>query len=47
MVCIGLCTHLGCIPGYNPDDKSFLCACHSGMYDATALVTKAATTMRA
>ncbi len=41
MVCIGLCTHLGCIPGYNPDSKDFLCACHGGMYDATALVTKA------
>ena len=41
MVCIGLCTHLGCIPGYNPDEQGFLCACHGGMYDATALVTKA------
>jgi len=41
MVCIGLCTHLGCIPGYNPDEESFLCACHGGMYDFTAEVTKA------
>jgi len=41
MVAIGLCTHLGCIPGYRPDTKDFLCACHGGMYDATALVTKA------
>jgi len=41
LVCIGLCTHLGCIPGYNPADKSFLCACHGGMYDSTADVTKA------
>ncbi len=41
MICVGLCTHLGCIPGYNPEEKSFLCACHGGMYDATALVTKA------
>jgi len=41
MVCVGLCTHLGCIPGYRPDTKDFLCACHGGMYDATALVTKA------
>ena len=41
LVCIGLCTHLGCIPGYNPDEKSFLCACHGGMYDAAAMVTKA------
>ena len=41
MVCVGLCTHLGCIPGYNPESKDFLCACHGGMYDATADVTKA------
>jgi len=41
MVTIGLCTHLGCIPGYNPDEKSFLCACHGGMYDASGDVTKA------
>ncbi len=40
-ISVGLCTHLGCIPGYNPADKSFLCACHGGMYDATADVTKA------
>jgi len=41
MVTLGLCTHLGCIPGYNPDEKSFLCACHGGMYDFTGDVTKA------
>ncbi len=41
MVCVGLCTHLGCIPGYRPDTQDFLCACHGGMYDATAEVTKA------
>ncbi len=40
LVCIGLCTHLGCIPGYNPDKKSFLCACHGGRYDDTGMVTK-------
>ncbi len=40
LVCIGLCTHLGCIPGYNPDKNSFLCACHGGMYDDTGMVTK-------
>ncbi len=38
---VGLCTHLGCIPSYDGNDKSFLCACHGGMYDATAEVTKA------
>jgi ubiquinol-cytochrome c reductase iron-sulfur subunit len=41
MVCLGLCTHLGCIPGYNPDEHSFLCACHGGQYDFTGDVTKA------
>jgi len=40
MVCVGLCTHLGCIPGYRPDKKNFLCACHGGMYDSTAMVIK-------
>ena len=41
MVCIGLCTHLGCIPGYRPESSDFLCACHGGMYDFTGMVTKA------
>jgi len=41
MVCLGLCTHLGCIPGYTPAEQSFLCACHGGMYDVTGDVTKA------
>jgi len=41
MVCIGLCTHLGCIPGYNSSDETFLCACHGGMYDFSGEVTKA------
>jgi ubiquinol-cytochrome c reductase iron-sulfur subunit len=41
MVCLGLCTHLGCIPGYDSKAESFLCACHGGMYDFTGDVTKA------
>ena len=41
MVTVGLCTHLGCIPGYNADEQNFLCACHGGMYDASGDVTKA------
>ncbi len=41
MVAVGLCTHLGCIPGYNPETEGFLCACHGGQYDSTAMVTKA------
>jgi ubiquinol-cytochrome c reductase iron-sulfur subunit len=41
MVCLGLCTHLGCIPGYDADEQTFLCACHGGMYDFSGDVTKA------
>jgi ubiquinol-cytochrome c reductase iron-sulfur subunit len=33
-VMIGLCTHLGCIPGYEEDKKMFKCACHGGEYSA-------------
>ena len=40
MVALGLCTHLGCIPGYNPDKPGFLCACHGGQFDFTGNVTK-------
>ena len=40
MVCIGLCTHLGCIPAYNPDEEGFLCACHGGQFDWSGDVTK-------
>ena len=40
MIAIGLCTHLGCIPAYNPDDKGFLCACHGGQFDWSGDVTK-------
>ncbi len=41
MVCIGLCTHLGCIPAYNPEEEGFLCACHGGKFDWSGDVTKA------
>ncbi len=40
MVVIGLCTHLGCIPAYRPNDKYFLCACHGGEFDASGNVRK-------
>ena len=40
MIAIGLCTHLGCIPAYNADDKGFLCACHGGQFDWSGQVTK-------
>jgi len=41
LVCVGLCTHLGCIPAYRKDKKDFLCACHGAEYDASAINTKA------
>ena len=36
-ICIGLCTHLGCIPSYKPAQKEFVCACHGGRFDANAI----------
>ena len=36
-VSIGLCTHLGCIPAYKKDSKSFFCACHGGEFDASGV----------
>ena len=41
LVCVGLCTHLGCIPMYRPDSKDFLCACHGAEYDHSGINTKA------
>ncbi len=40
LVAIGLCTHLGCIPAYTPTKKSFTCACHGGMFNASGEATK-------
>ncbi len=34
---IGLCTHLGCIPAYKKDSKTFFCACHGGVFDASGV----------
>ena len=39
LVCIGLCTHLGCIPAYRPDKHDFKCACHGGEFDANGINT--------
>ena len=39
LVCIGICTHLGCVPGWQPekvpglDQPGFYCPCHGGKYD--------------
>ena len=40
LVCVGLCTHLGCIPAFRPDTNDFKCACHGGEFDAAGEVTK-------
>lgn len=40
LVCLGVCTHLGCIPDLRPgtlpdsDQPGFLCPCHGGEYDS-------------
>ena len=39
-IAIGLCTHLGCIPAYYPDQEKFICACHGGQFAADGEVLK-------
>ncbi len=40
LVCLGICTHLGCIPSWHPekvpglDQPGFYCPCHGGKYDS-------------
>ncbi|MBE0618162.1 MAG: ubiquinol-cytochrome c reductase iron-sulfur subunit [Proteobacteria bacterium] len=40
LVCLGVCTHLGCVPDLRPDgvpgfdQPGFLCPCHGGEYDS-------------
>lgn len=41
LICIGLCTHLGCIPAYRENKDDFKCACHGGEFDASGINTKA------
>ena len=41
LICIGLCTHLGCIPAYRPAQFDFKCACHGGEFDSSGINTKA------
>ncbi len=41
MVCIGLCTHLGCIPAFRKAQGDFKCACHGGEFKASGDVKKA------
>lgn len=34
---VQVCTHLGCIPGYDLDKKEFLCACHGGRFNSSGV----------
>lgn len=36
-VVIGLCTHLGCIPAYQPSQQIFKCACHGGEFNTSGV----------
>lgn len=48
LVALGLCTHLGCIPGYQPQPGTlqsdwpggFFCACHGSKFDLAGRVFK-------
>lgn len=41
LICIGLCTHLGCIPAYREAKHDFKCACHGGEFDSSGINTLA------
>ncbi|MBU1642138.1 ubiquinol-cytochrome c reductase iron-sulfur subunit [bacterium] len=41
LICIGLCTHLGCIPAYREETTDFKCACHGGEFDSSGIDTLA------
>lgn len=36
---VQICTHLGCIPYYEPKSTTFKCACHGGVFDANGIQT--------
>lgn len=49
LVVVGICTHLGCVPGYKPDPGAgpvagwpggYHCACHGSLYDLAGRVYK-------
>ncbi|KAL7059249.1 hypothetical protein AAHC03_013140 [Spirometra sp. Aus1] len=42
LVCIGVCTHLGCVPIANSGDYAggFYCPCHGSHYDASGRIRK-------
>ncbi|GAC1376286.1 MAG: ubiquinol-cytochrome c reductase iron-sulfur subunit [Aquirhabdus sp.] len=38
LVMVGVCTHLGCAPGFRPETNGFLCPCHGSKYDLAGRV---------
>lgn len=46
-VAVGICTHLGCVPNYEPDGRAevkhalFFCPCHGSKFDLAGRVFKA------
>lgn len=46
LVAVGICTHLGCIPNYEPEGKNevkhalFFCPCHGSKFDLAGRVFK-------
>ncbi|MGC6403988.1 MAG: ubiquinol-cytochrome c reductase iron-sulfur subunit [Candidatus Comchoanobacterales bacterium] len=42
LVVLSVCTHLGCVPNYNPDGQTdyFLCPCHQSSFDLAGRVFK-------
>jgi len=39
-VAVGVCTHLGCSPLYQPDQERFYCPCHGSKFDLAGRVYK-------
>lgn len=41
LICLGICTHLGCVPIANKGDNvgGYFCPCHGSHYDASGRVT--------
>ncbi|KAK7602457.1 hypothetical protein V9T40_008046 [Parthenolecanium corni] len=41
LICLGVCTHLGCVPLHNKGENvgGFFCPCHGSHYDAAGRVT--------
>ena len=37
-VCVGVCTHLGCSPNFQPDMDRFYCPCHGSKFDLAGRV---------